>query len=232
MKKLFIVLSSTAPTVANIYPLGGQSTNYVFNPGNNSGAGPHTSLGSPIFNNPAIWELDRGYLNSAATPTTGTDLLVYFILNTVPEEGAIAERGGWNYLIIRTGGLFTYTYNTLATSNFVVGETVTASTSGATAIVIANTVNADGVSGTLTLSTLAVGTPVNGQTITGGTSGATAVIVLYTAAQSFPQTYATSLQNHPYKTAADGVTPLKINADYIDLTTALTAYINGYGHQL
>lgn len=231
MKRLFIVLSST-PTLANVFPLGGQSTNYKFNPGNNSGAGPHTSLGNPTFNNPAIWELDRTQLNAAASPTTGTDLLVYFTLNTVPEQGAISERGGWNYTIVRTGGLFTYTYNTLAVSNFVVGETVTAATSNATAIVISNTKNADGVSGTLVLSTLAVGTPVNGQAITGGTSGATAVIVLYTAAQTYPETYATSLQNHPYATAADGVTPLKINADYIDLGTALTAYINGYGHTL
>ena len=222
---------STA-TVADIYPLGGQSTNAVFNPGNNSGAGPLVSLGNPTFNNPALWELDRSKLNSAASPTTGTDQLVYFTLNTVPEEGAIAERGGWNYLIIRTGGLFTYTYNTLATASFAVGETVTASTSSATAIVISNTVNADGVSGTLMLSTLAAGTPVNGQTITGRTSGATAVIVLYTAANTFPQTYATSLKPHPYKTAADGVTPLMINADLIDLSTALTAYINGYNHTL
>ena len=231
MKKLFIILSST-PTVADVYPLGGQSTNFKFNPGNNSGAGPQVSLGNPTFNNPAIWELDRTKLNSAASPTTGTDLLVYFTLNTVPEQGAIAERGGWNYTIVRTGGLFTYTYNTLVGGPFVVGETVTASTSNATAIIIANSVNADGVSGTLTLSTLAVGTPVNGQTITGGTSGATAVIVLYTAAQTYPETYATSLKNHPYATAADGVTPLKINADYIDLTTALNAYVNGYGHTL
>lgn len=125
MKKIKILFLS-APTVADLIPLGGSESDPTFNP--------------------MIWQIDPAAIEVA------DDLIVYLNINQTPEQGGVANRGGYNYLIIRDDGY---------------GNCVT---------------------------------------------------------------YATSLKDHPYRTESDGVTPLKINADVIDLETCLDAYNNGLYH--
>ncbi len=124
MKKLFNLLSGVYAFGDTVIPLGGQAVD-------------------PTFNNCATFRLKEADLE-------GDDVLVLFVLNTVPEQGAVAQQGGWNYII-----------QTLDDTDIIL---------------------------------------------------------------------TTSMKNHPYKTESDGVTPLKINADVVDLETCYNAYKNALYH--
>ena len=195
MKKILIVLSSTAPTVANCSPIGGAESD-------------------PTFNLVA-WNLTANLQDN--------DEAVLFVQNQTPEQGGVAESAGYNYVIFRKKN--TLTFNTGSdTGTFVVGETVTGGTSSATGVISA----VDQTAGTLTLVNVD-GTFRVGETLTGGTSGGT--LVLTTSVPATTYVYATSLKNHPYRTvSANDSTPLKINADVIDLETCVTAYGNALYH--
>lgn len=195
MKKLFLIFLAT-PTVADVTPLGGTQSNSTFNP--------------------MIWEVDDTKLNAG-------DKKVYININQNPEEGGIANRGGWNYLIQRVKNALTFDTGS-DSGSFTVGETVTGGTSGATGIVIAR----DHTAGTLSVWSKNELAFKVGETVTGGTSSATCVLT--TSIPQSVETYATSLKDHPYRFASDGTTPLKINADVIDLETCLSAYVNHLYH--
>ena len=89
-----------------------------------------------------------------------------------------------------------------ASGTFVAGETITASTSGATAVISAISAEADYI-----LSGAITGTPVAGQTITGGTSGATATIVAVSS----------SVYGHEFKAPQSSLPTYTLEIGYDDM---------------
>ena len=216
-RKIILFLSQT-PTIANVYPLGGTLSNPALNVNPN---------GDPTFN-PIMWELDRTMLNAAASPTTGTDLLVYFTINGVPEQNAIAQAGGYNYTIVRNGVTAKLTY-TVTLGVPAVGNVVTGNVSAATGTIAALIVNPNGTL-TAILSGITGAFTTSDTAATLSVSGAVIAVTAYAAATGFVETYATSLQPHPYKTNPITGLPLMMNADQIDLPTIFQAYLSEEFH--
>lgn len=80
MKKKFLILKSGFDPNTVAVPLGGVSSN-------------------KLLNNCAAWALKDAELNE-------DDDLVVIVLNTVPEQGGVAEQGGYNYIIIRANEIY------------------------------------------------------------------------------------------------------------------------------